>query len=102
MNLIESKLKQAIKNKFLVNFRYDNEDTFRVFAPYIIYKYNNSILVTGTQFRDYKKSVRDLVPRIFKLNKINSLRISAIKFEYDNRFDKNRKQYKNSIVVIKP
>ncbi len=96
-----SLLRRAIKNKFRITFRYGDEDTYRVFAPYIIYKSGENILVSGTQIRDYKELKNESVPHKFNLDKIKSLRVTNIKFDYDIRFNKNREEYKNTLYVIK-
>lgn len=84
----------------MVAFRYNNEDSFRVFAPYIIYRNGTNILVSGTQFRDYKKLKAENIPHKFNLEKIQSIRIMSVKFTYDARFNPNRPEYKNAVYVI--
>jgi hypothetical protein len=98
--MVENKLREAIKNKLTVAFRYNDEDTYRIFAPYIIYKSGDNILVSGTQIRDYKEMKAENSPHKFNLAKIRSIRVMNIKFNYDNRFNVNRAEYKHSIYVI--
>jgi predicted DNA-binding transcriptional regulator YafY len=101
MSHIISTFKSAIKNYLRVAFRYDNEATFRIFEPYVIYEYGENTLISGTQSKDYSKPSKEAVPHKFNLEKISSLRILSTKFEYDKRFDKTRNEYKDSIAVIK-
>lgn len=101
MNQLVSALKSAMQNFLRIAFRYDGQDTFRVFEPYVIYKYNGNILVSGTQSKDYKELDKAEMPHKFNLEKISSLRILSTKFKYDDRFNPDREEYKDSIYVVK-
>lgn len=101
MSQIISTLKSAIKNYLRVAFRYDNEDTFRIFEPYVIYRYGENTLISGTQSKDYSKPEKYRMPHKFNVEKISSLRILSTHFDYDTRFDRTRNEYKDSIITIK-
>lgn len=100
---VKEKLKQAIKNHLRVILRYDSEATYRSFEPYVVYNSTQgNTLVSGTQIRDYKKDKADAEPHKFDLAKINMLRVTKLAFKYDDRFNKDRDEYKNYITMIKP
>ncbi len=96
----KSQLIQAINNRNLINFTYDNRP-IRSAAPHAIYisSANNECL-DAFQYDGYSKSGNLPAWRNFKLEKINNLEILEEKFDIADGYKSHSSKYNNYIHKI--
>ena len=95
----ERKLCEAITARRLVEFRYEGDVTFRLFAPHAVYHSTPSrVSVCGAQLQRPSDVLESHIPRVFGVAKIRAFRFTDREFSPDPRFDRRDPRYKNGII----
>jgi len=95
----EQQLCEAIRARKLVEIRYEDDLTFRVFAPYAVYNSTkDKVNVSGTQVSNPSQPLDRNEPRVFEVGKITAIRPTEIAFTPDHRFDRLDPRYKDGII----
>ena len=95
----EQQLCEAIRARKLVEIRYEDDLTYRLFAPYAVYKSTkDKVNVSGTQVSNPSQPLDRNEPRVFEVGKITDMRITDSVFTPDSRFDRFDPRYKDGII----
>lgn len=98
--VMEQHFCQAIRNRVLVELRYEDDMHTRLFAPYVVYRTSKGKLCAfGMQVRASNPSDRT-DPHNFDLAKVGSINLTTTHFEVDPRFSLTKPQYRNRICPI--
>lgn len=95
----EQLLCQAVRDRVLVELRYDNEVLPRLFAPHVVYRSTTGrINVAGTQLLNPGQPEDIYEPRIFEVGLIRTVRLTDTRFRPDARVDPNDPRYRNGVI----
>ena len=96
----EELLCRAVRDRLLVELRYDREPRPRLFAPHAVYESTLGRLnVAGVQYDNPQQPGGDRNEhRIFQIGLIRTLRITDTYFRPDVRVDPDDPRYRNGIV----
>jgi len=96
---IRDLLCKAIRQRCVVELRYEQDGLFRKFEPHALYySTKDNMCVSGTQTQNLNKPTNGNEPRIFDLSDIREVRLTALAFTPDLRFDRSDPRYKNGII----
>lgn len=89
----------AVRQRFVVQLRYAEDRSDRVFAPHVVYRSSaGNLLVGGVQIHNPAAPLADGAIRELRLSGLRSLRVTADRFEPDNRFDFRDPRYRAGLV----
>ncbi len=95
----ETLLCQAIRERRVVEFKYDDDLQSRTFEPAAVYtSAKNKVCVSGVQLTDRNDPIDQHKPQNFEVGKMTTLRITDANFQPDPRFDRRDVKYKNGII----
>lgn len=96
---IEQQLCRAIRQRLAVRFLYENELTYRIFNPYIVYKEaEGRVLVGGIRVHDESEIFKPAAPRRYEVGRINRLELTQEQFTVDHRFSSDRDEFSTEVV----
>jgi hypothetical protein len=100
--LYKNQIQQAIREKRVVNLRYDQDILDRVIEPYALYQSTQGkILVFGIQLRNNNKPLTPTEPRHFETVILRSITLTDKHFQADPSFSvRNIKGCSRVIVSI--
>ena len=95
----QTALCDAVRQRFVVQLRYDGDVGSRVFAPHVVYRSTGgNLLVGGVQIHNPAAPLADGELRELSLAKLRTLRVTADRFEPDGRFHFDDPRYRHGIV----
>lgn len=95
----ENLLCQAIRERRVVELRYDDDAQFRRFEPAAVYNTaKHKICVSGVQLTNPNEPGDEQGPHNFEVGKIADLTLTDVNFQPDPRFDRFDAKYKNGII----
>ena len=98
--VMEQHFCQAIRNRVLVELRYQDDHHVRAFAPYVVYRTTaNKICAFGMQVNLCTPNDRT-DPHNFDLDKIRSVTLTTVDFDIDLGFDISKVRYRNRICPV--
>jgi len=96
---IRDLLCKAIRQRSVVELRYQQDGLFRKFEPHAVYySTKDNMCVSGTQIQNLNKPTDENEPRIFDLSDIREVRLTTLAFMPDPRFNRSDPRYKNGII----
>ena len=94
---LETKLCTAIRESVQVEITYDGE--VRVYEPCAVFHSpKHKVNVAGQQIKNLTNPADKLGPRDFEIGRIETLRVTAMRFTPDPRFDRTHAKYRNGII----
>jgi predicted DNA-binding transcriptional regulator YafY len=80
---------EAVRNRLVVEIRYDDDRSYRQFEPHIVYRSTqDNVLVGGTQTHNPEKPQEQDAPRNFDLDKIRDVKITDRTFTPHHLFNR--------------
>ncbi len=96
---LEQQLCRAIRERKAVRFLYDNEQTYRILNPYIVYKEaQGRVLVGGVRVYDESEIFKPAAPRRYEVGRIARLELTDEHFSIDHRFSSDRDEFSNEMI----
>jgi hypothetical protein len=96
---IRDLLCSAVRERRVVELRYQQDGLFRTFEPHVVYYSTKENLCTsGTQTKNLNKPLDKSEYRTFDLSEVREVRLTAATFTPDPRFNPGDPHYKNGIV----
>lgn len=95
----ERKLCEAITTRRLVEFRYEGDVAFRLFAPHAVYYSTpDRVSISGAQLQNPGDLLASHTPRVFGVATIRGVRITSHQFSPDPGFSRCDPRYKKGII----
>jgi hypothetical protein len=95
----EEILCRAVTERLVVELRYTNDPSPRLFAPHAVYTSTvGRTNVFGTQVENPAQPLDLYEPRIFEVGQIRILRLTDTSFRPDHRFEPGDPRFRNGIV----
>ena len=96
---IEDQLCSAIYERRVVQLRYKDDLSHRLFAPHAVFHSSTEkILVTGTQVENPSKPWDQYEPRNFEVGLIRDIILTEYKFKPDERFSSSDERYRHGLI----
>lgn len=90
---------RAVTERLLVELRYNQDPSPRLFAPHAVYTSTvGRTNVFGTQVENPSQPLDAYEPRIFEVGLVRTLRLTDTSFRPDHRFEPHDPRFRNGIV----
>lgn len=90
---------RAVREHLLVELRYNQDPSPRLFAPHAVYTSTvGRTNVFGTQVENPAQPTDVYEPRIFEVGLVRTLRLTDTSFRPDHRFEPDDPRFRNGIV----
>lgn len=95
----ERTLCEAIQKRVMVEMRYDDDYSYRLVAPYVVWSpEGGDVCLSCYQVRNPEKPLDDHEPRNFTIAKIAALRLTTTTFTIDPRFNRHDPKYRHGVL----
>jgi hypothetical protein len=96
---IENQFCAAIRERQIVQLRYKDDVSWRLFAPHAVFHSSTEkVLVTGTQVENPSKPWDRYEPRNFEIGLIKAMTLTDDKFTPDHRFNSRDERYSHGVI----